>query len=291
MELLNQYIDITRPNTTLATNASNAVAHYIETTGPPVFERPRRLTGEKLKVAKEDFDLLLHHGIIRPSSSQLGGWRTTSDYRKHNSRTIPDRYPVPYVDDILQRLHGCSVFTTIDLVRAYHQIPVAHADIAKTAVTTPFGLIEFLGMPPGLRNATQTFQRHMDNLFRGLDFVGCFIDDLIVSSKSHEEHLQHLSTIFEILRANRLTINPNKCQFGKAEVTYLGFTVNKDGYTPPVERIQAIRVYPKPETVSELRRFLGMINYYRRSVPGASQIQAPLTDFLKNAKKKDNRKI
>ena len=130
---------------------------------------------------------------------------------------------------------------------------------------TPFGLFEFLGMPPGLCNATQTFQRNMDNLLRELDFVGCFIHDLIVYSKSHEEHIQHLNAIFDILRAQKLTINPEKCEFGKDEVTHLGCNVNYLGYQPPAYRVQAIASYPKPGTISDQHRFLGFINYYRIS--------------------------
>jgi len=157
IELLTRFIDISRPNASPATNIDNDVAHYIETTGPPVFDKPRRLAGEKLNAARRDFDLLLQYGVIRPSNSQWAspvhlvpkkpnGWRTTGDFRKLNSRTIPHRYPIPHYEDIIQRLYGSKIFSTIDLVRAYHQIPVAFEDVPKTAVTTPFGLFEFVGM-------------------------------------------------------------------------------------------------------------------------------------------------
>lgn len=301
-KLLHEFIDITLPNTVPKVEGPDSVQHHIVTTGPPVFERPRRLNSDKLAIAKQDFNLLLHHGVIRPSSSQwaspihmvqkkTGGWRTTGDYRKLNSQTIPDRYPVPHAEDIFQRLGGKKIFSTLDLIRAYHQVPVSPEDVPKTAVTTPFGLFEFLGMPPGLRNATQTFQRHMDNALRNIDFAACFIDDVIVFSESHEEHIQHLRCIFKLLQHHKLTINIDKCQFAKKEVLYLGFTINEHGYLPPQDKVQAITTYPKPETVSDLRRFLGMINYYRRCVPHAAQIQAPLNEYLKGARKKDKRKI
>lgn len=301
-QLLQKFVDITKPNLVTTSQNSTDVVHHIITTGPPVVDRVRRLAGDKLKAAKEDFNLLLELGVIRPSSSQwaspihmvpkkTGGWCTTGDYRRLNAQTVPDRYAVPVPEDIFQRLHGKKIFTTIDLVRAYHQIPVAPEAVQKTAVTTPFGSFEFLGMPLGLRNATQTFQRHMDNILRGLEFVNCFIDDLIVASNTHEGHLMHLEQIFAILRLNKLTINPNKCRFGQEEVNYLGYTINKDGYKPPEERINVILSFPKPETITDLRRFLGMINYYRKCIPNALELQAPLNAYLKDAKRKDKRKV
>lgn len=200
-QLIKQLIDISKPNPVPASCSNADVAHYIVTTGPPVIEKARSLVGDKLPAAKEDINCLLDLGVIRPSSSQwaspihlvpkkTGDWRTTGHFRHLNAQNKPDRYTVPILDDILQNLWGKKIFSTIDLVRAYHPIPVASADIEKTAVAIPVGLYEFLGMPPGLRNETQTFYRPMNmNILRGLDFVSCYIDDLIVASHSHEEHV------------------------------------------------------------------------------------------------------
>lgn len=301
-QLLTRFVEVTKPPAAPRTQCNSPVAHHIVTSGPPISERPRRLAGDKLQAARDDIQSLLHQGVIRPSSSHWAspihlvpkkpvGWRSTGDYRGLNQRTVPDRYPLPIIEDVLQRCHGRKVFTTLDLVRAYHQIPVAQEDIVKTAITTPFGLFEFLGMPPALRNAAQTFQRHMNNLLRDIDFAACYIDDLIVFSKTPEEHLQHLEVIFKILEDNHLSINLSKCQFSKEEIIYLGYKVTRQGFSPPEAKVQAIVDFPKPETVTELRRFLGMLNYYRRCRPHAAHAQATLNDFTKDSKKNDKRKI
>jgi hypothetical protein len=266
--------------------------HVINLKDPtPIFTYPYRKSLKERKEIQLEIEKMLKAKIIRKSKSAWsspiimipkkdGTKRMCVDYRKLNSNTTLANWPLPRILDILDRLNGSSWFSAMDLKSGYWQIKMHPASVEYTAFSTPDGHYEFLRLPFGLKNAPSDFSRIMHQVLGGLDFVEIYLDDITVHSKSFEEHIKHLKTVFELLKSANLKINKDKCTWCAKSIKLLGHVVSANEIAMDQDKLSAIRDRLPPKNIKQLQQYLGICNYYRRFIKGFSNISAPLFRLL-----------
>ena len=260
----------------------------------PSVRKPYRMNAEENDELKATLTSLLDRGFIRPSTSPFGApvmfirkkdgkLRLCVDYRALNAISIKNKYPLPHIEELMERVRGATIFSKIDLNSGYWQVRVNEADVEKTAFRTRYGHFEWLVMPLGLTNAPATFMHMMNDTFHEFldDFVVIFIDDILIYSRTPQEHLQHLRKVLTLLRTHRLFAKASKCVFGVSEIDFLGHTISADGIMVDKAKVKAILEWPEPKSVSDVRSFLGLANYYRRFIRNFGGIAAALSELLK----------
>jgi hypothetical protein len=238
---------------------------------------------------KKQIQELLDKGVIVPSSSPCGSpivlvpkkdgtWRMCVDFRALNKITVKNRYPLPRIDDLLDQLKDAKYFTKLDLRSGYHQIRITEGDTWKIAFKTKQGLFEWMVMPFGLCNAPATFMRVMNDVLRPFldDYVIVYLDDILIFSKSREEHVKHVKQVLDVLRKEKLFLKMSKCEFGKTSLIYLGHIVGGGELKIDPSKVKVILEWPKPNNVTEVRSFLGATQYWRKFISNFSSIAAPL---------------
>jgi len=279
---------------------SREVDHRIELVpGSSPQSRPTiRLSATELAELKKQLIELEAAGFIRPSKSPFGApilfvkkkdgtMRMCIDYRALNRITVKNSYPLPRVDELFDRLQGARYFSKIDLRSGYHQIRIAPEDVPKTAFRTRYGHYEFLVLPFGLTNAPATFMHLMHQALRPFldECALVFLDDILIYSKTLEEHEQHVRRVLDALREQKLYAKESKCEFFKHEVEFLGHRVGQDGVRMMEDKVQAVREWPTPRSVRDVRAFLGTAGYYRKFIRDFSAIAAPLSELTKDSVK------
>ena len=275
--------------------AEHAIELKPDSRPPPV--RPLRHQSSKdLAVFEEYTRSLIESGQIRASNSPYGAMalvvrkkdgtaRVVVDYRALNELTVKNKYPLPLMDELFDRVHGARYFTKIDLRTGFHQIRVAESDIEKTAFRTRYGSFEYLVLPMGLCNAPGTFMQLMNETFRDLldKCVLVFLDDILVFSRTEEEHIAHVREVLSRLRKQQLYAKRSKCEFFRNEVEFLGHRLGANGLSVSQDKIQAVRDWPAPKSVTDVRAFLGLAGFYRRFVKDFSRIALPMTELTKKS--------
>ncbi|KAJ8045955.1 hypothetical protein HOLleu_09080 [Holothuria leucospilota] len=278
---------------------TNLIEHDVDVgDATPIKQHPYRVNPRKRQHLRDEVRYMLDHDIIEPSNSEWSspcilvpkpdsGYRFCTDYRKVNAVTRTDSYPIPRIDDCIDRIGKATYVSKFDLLKGYWEILLTERAQKISAFVTPDGLFQYKVMPFGMKNSPMTFQRLVNNLTSNLENCEVYVDDLIVYSNSWDEHVQHVKALFDKLAKANLTVNLVKSEIACAHVVYLGHVVGQGKVRPIKAKVEGIDKFPAPTDKRQLMRFLGMAGYYRRFCPNFSDIAAPLTKLLKKNEKFD----
>ncbi|KAM0035631.1 putative nucleotidyltransferase, Ribonuclease H [Helianthus debilis subsp. tardiflorus] len=292
--LLQEYEDVFETPKTLPPNRSCNHRIQLIDESVTINQRAYRYPMGQKDVIEKMVQEMLDMGVIRHSVSSFaspvvlvkkkdGSWRLCVDYRKLNEHTVKNRFPIPLIEELLEELGGAEVYSKLDLRSGYHQVRMHEPDIYKTAFRTHQGLFEFLVLPFGLTNAPATFQGLMNSVFQKLlrKTVLIFFDDVLVYSKNVQQHVKDLREVLQLFRENQLYAKRSKCSFAGSKVEYLGHVISKNGVSTDSSKVEAVKNWPPPKTVKQLRGFLGLTGYYRRFISSYGSIAKPLTSLLR----------
>jgi hypothetical protein len=260
----------------------------------PFQVRPYRYAPVLKDETEKQIKEMLQNGLIQKSVSPFSSsvllvkkkdnsWRFCVDYRHLNAITVKGKYPVPVIDEFLDGLSNASWFTCLVLREGFHQIRLKPGEEYKTAFRTHCGQYEFRVMPFGLTSVPGSFQDAMNTTLKPClrIFVLVFFDDILIYSKTYEDHIQHIRIVFELLSKDQWKVKLSKCTFAQRKISYLGYVISENGVATDPMKIAAITQWPTPSSAKELRSFLGLAGYYRKFVRGFGVISKPLTELLK----------
>ncbi|XP_045537055.1 uncharacterized protein K02A2.6-like [Papilio machaon] len=283
---------------TLGTFKKYKIKLYLKDNSKPIFFKARPIAFALRDKVTEEIDRLVDLGVLKPIDhsdyaspivpvlKRNGSVRICADYAVTiNKQLVVEQYPLPTVNELFSKLHGGEQFTKLDLSSAYNQLCLDEESQKLTCINTHRGLYQYTRLVFGLASAPAIFQRAMETVLSGLDGVLCLLDDILVTGRNREEHLSRLGAVLQRLEEAGLSLQKEKCEFFKNEISYLGYVINKYGLKKSPEKVKAIMDAPRPTNVSQLQSFLGLANYYRNFVPGASTVLSPLYDLLKKNSK------